>query len=969
MKKYKIPYISEETKQQYIEDAEKYLGLDYEFIRASIPSQEIPRTFGVTTPQTIGCLECGRVVMTFGNYPYKADYINNQWKLICPACGLTFPTNDFKAYYEGGLDENGFFDPDLAKAHNDALIAKGEKGNLVNILYPEKGETWGVDAGTGYTAENGVTYRWIGYYHHFLWRDYVIPFLKAMRNAYIVTGDVKYANKLLVMLDRIADVYPDMTLDKWQLRDGYLNSDGGCDPSNGKIQGSIWETGLANTFLKSYMLIGPDILSGKLDDAVKFLCTKKPAKASAQDVYDNIMKGIVDEIYPAVKEAKIHGNTGMHQSTLALAAVIKDRMPETGKWLDFVFRTGGESRFQKDDGGLNVSSLLVNSVDRDGYGTEASAGYNYIWITLLLEVADILDGYELEGMENRDMFKHPKFRKMFDVMYQQIISDIYTAKIGDNASCSNPGIIAKQSVLLKGFLKFGNPDLARAAFHVANNDYSQLELDGFDEAPDVILAKVKAVIDEYGTLNLKGTNLTGYGFAALRDGNYGDMFDASNRVNTNQRSLTVYYGRNTGHGHKDTLNIAFHAHGLDLIPDMGYPRYADSLDKHRTSLNSNTISHNTVMIDSKKQTPQVVGDPLHYDYSDRVKLIDVASESTYTEIADIYRRTGALIRIDEDNSYVVDLFRVSGGSRHCYLLHGGEHDELKVDGLKLVKQADKDGNYIGTYAGPDTEYPINCDIYDETGSLYLFNIDKQTEDIGDFTADYSLLDTWDVLGKGMKAKTDVHVKLHMLTDGDGAPSEVTFADMRPPETKHGNPYSLRNIMVIREGENVKSCFASVIESYKGERLIKSVESLDVYDNGTKADGMEARAIKVTLENGRVDRIVNAVDTNKTYTVKDGDREFTFKGFYGVWTTENGRDSYYLCDGTQLGAYANADIPAVTGTVADFSRELAYEYFITVKANEAVDPAVLAGRMINIESGANTNAAYMIESAEAIGDGM
>ena len=92
MKKYKIPYISDEKKQLYIELAEKYLDLDYEFIRASIPSQEIPRTFGVTKPQTIGCLECGRVVMTFGNYPYKADYINNQWKLICPACGLTFPT-------------------------------------------------------------------------------------------------------------------------------------------------------------------------------------------------------------------------------------------------------------------------------------------------------------------------------------------------------------------------------------------------------------------------------------------------------------------------------------------------------------------------------------------------------------------------------------------------------------------------------------------------------------------------------------------------------------------------------------------------------------------------------------------------------------------------------------------------------------------------------------------------------------
>ena len=215
MKRYKVPYVSDKTKRQYIEEAEQYVRLDYDFIHASIPSQDIPRTFGLTKPQTLGCLECGRSVLAFGNYAYKMDYINDQWKLVCPSCGLRFPTNDFKSYYEGGLDENGFFRSELAKAHNDALIAKGERGNLVNLLYPEKGESWGVDAGTGYTAENGVTYRWIAYYHHFLWRNHVKSFLTSMGNAYIVTGDVKYANRMIVMLDRVADVYPDMSLDKW----------------------------------------------------------------------------------------------------------------------------------------------------------------------------------------------------------------------------------------------------------------------------------------------------------------------------------------------------------------------------------------------------------------------------------------------------------------------------------------------------------------------------------------------------------------------------------------------------------------------------------------------------------------------------------------------------------------------------------------------------------------------------------
>ena len=42
-------------------------------------------------------------------------------------------------------------------------------------------------------------------------------------------------------------------------------------------------------------------------------------------------------------------------------------------------------------------SILTDRIDRDGHGQEASPGYNSIWLHCYLDVADVLDGYELEG--------------------------------------------------------------------------------------------------------------------------------------------------------------------------------------------------------------------------------------------------------------------------------------------------------------------------------------------------------------------------------------------------------------------------------------------------------------------------------------------------------------------------------------------------------------------------------------------
>ena len=114
----------------------------------------------------------------------------------------------------------------------------------------------------------------------------------------------------------------------------------------------------------------------------------------------NIEDGLIRQVYPAVQTTDIFGNSGTHQATLAAAAVVFDRNPETKEWIDFCFRTGIEKPGTCTGG--NINDVLVDRVDRDGFGTEASPGYNSGWLYYFLNVADVLDGYEIDEMCIRD---------------------------------------------------------------------------------------------------------------------------------------------------------------------------------------------------------------------------------------------------------------------------------------------------------------------------------------------------------------------------------------------------------------------------------------------------------------------------------------------------------------------------------------------------------------------------------------
>src|SRR5690606_27611522 len=105
---------------------------------------------------------------------------------------------------------------------------------------------------------------------------------------------------------------------------------------------------------------------------------------------------------------------------------------------------------------------------------------------------------------------------------------------------------------------------------------------------------------------------------------------------------------------------------------------------------------------------------------------------------------------------------------HLYSFHGAEGD-VTVEGLSLTPQTDQNGDYVGTYAGPDVPFsqrPADDSVagsgYMGPGYHYLQNVDRDETPEAQFSVDWKVKDTWNVYGEGFGAPTDVHLRLTML---------------------------------------------------------------------------------------------------------------------------------------------------------------------------------------------------------------
>jgi len=132
-----------------------------------------------------------------------------------------------------------------------------------------------------------------------------------------------------------------------------------------------------------------------------------------------------------------------------------------------------------------------------------------------------------------------------------------------------------------------------------------------------------------------------------------------------------------GHHHLDSLNLYYWKDGRELLSDLGY--LWDHPDSYQTR---RTFAHNLVVVDGQDQRGDGRGGQFHlFSVTPHVKVME-ASSNAYAA-ADLYRRTCVVIDHGEAGSYLVDIFRASGGKRREYVFHG-PGNEYEVTGLTWV---------------------------------------------------------------------------------------------------------------------------------------------------------------------------------------------------------------------------------------------------------------------------------------------
>jgi hypothetical protein len=121
-----------------------------------------------------------------------------------------------------------------------------------------------------------------------------------------------------------------------------------------------------------------------------------------------------------------------------------------------------------------------------------------------------------------------------------------------------------------------------------------------------------------------------------------------------------------GHRHYDGLSLLIWAHGNELLSDIGYTH-----TKWREWC-VQSASHNIVVVDqaNQKSDNTTYGDLRYFMPAERVQVISVDNPQVYPNVTDLYRRTVALVNVDDANIYLVDIFQTRGGQMHDYFLHG-----------------------------------------------------------------------------------------------------------------------------------------------------------------------------------------------------------------------------------------------------------------------------------------------------------
>ncbi|MDB6056162.1 MAG: hypothetical protein JWO95_6 [Verrucomicrobiales bacterium] len=579
------------------------------------------------------CPSCKKPVRM---YDWKIDAQKHPWKLTCPNCAEVFPKNDFYSYYKSGLDEKGWFNQ---KRANRALLFNTDHPDATDPLH-----NFGVDDGEGYLAD-GHRWRFMGAYEIYgQFKQLILNGTRALARAYVLTGDETYAHQAGVMLNRLADFYPSFDY----ATQGLTYETAG---NNGYV--SVWHDACEET--RELALAYDQIFDGFHDE------TKR----------HNIETGLLRN--PLAHPERVHSNFPRAEMTLATLNTVL-------AW--------PENRAQVE---ASIDAFGKPATAVDGVtGEKGLSGYTSFTIDGLahfLEQYSRADKNFLHDLIQRNPTLTNTWRFHIDTY---CIGKYYPLS-GDCGSFAAPvlkhvGAIfdKKQTdVLAPSIFSFfwrlyeetGDPAYVQTLYHENANKLEALPHDLFAENPSQFQKSVKQVIAKNGEeIKLGSINKEAWHMAILRSGK-----------GQNARALWLDYDSGGNHSHLDGMTMGLFAHGLDLLPDFGYPPvqfggwYTPRAEWYRT-----TGAHNTVLVDQ----PQRPGAGKTTMWADGEMFHAIRADGPAMVAGKQYERTAALIDIDDKNFYVLDIFRTVAGSGHYKFVYG-PYGTMTTSNLDL-HHSDKD---------------------------------------------------------------------------------------------------------------------------------------------------------------------------------------------------------------------------------------------------------------------------------------
>ena len=746
------------------------------------------------------CPSCQKAVPM---YEWIPDALRQPWKMRCPQCRELFPKNDFLKFYRSGVNAQGEFDPNRA-----------DRSLLFNADHPDPSDPqhrFGVDDGEGYTAD-GQRWRFIGAYLIFgQWKQAIVAGIRNLSAAYVATGDLMYAHKAGILLDRVADFYPAFDFGK----EGVMYEGA---PRSGYV--STWHDACVE--VHDLALAYDAVFEGLARDEgwVTFLAAKaaKHALAHSKSSWAEIQRHIEERIF---------------RDTLANRPKIESNYPSTDVTITAIQTVLGWPSNRAEVMAM-LDAIIGQATAVDGLtGEKGIGGYSVI---APHAIAEILGRYARAepGFIREILRRHPRLHDMYRFHLETWCLGQYYPRTGDTGSfaekmpgyaglafAKNPGINPSSSAFLEALADAtGDPDFARLLYGANGSSTKGLPYDLFAAEPGAFQARVAKVIAASGAaIRQTSVNKTEWALAILRSGEQ-----------SQGRAAWLDYDSGERHGHADGMNLGLFAKGLDLLPDFGYPpvQYG-GWSSPRAVWYTQTAAHNTVAVDGRNTRPGRGQTTLWFD---GVQFRVVRASGAALAGVQQFERTVALVDISEADSYVIDLFRVAGGAEHTRFLHG-HFGRVTTQGLSLVP------------VEPPRFAPVMRAFRRDVAPADGWSVDWRIEDHL----------------KYLPPSSEVHLRHTDLTRG----AEVEVAEAWVAVGLYGGTAEawIPSVLVRRRGTGaaLSSMFVGVLEPYERKSNIAGIRRLELQDSvatseAAKSDLESHVGIELRLTDGRRDVVIS-----------------------------------------------------------------------------------------------------------------